>query len=305
MKIASVSYSHNASLSILEKGKIIYFIEEERLSRIKNDSFCKNILKKLNNYDYDFLLISGLERCYFEQEELKNSVSFLDRHHLTHAACGFYNSGFKEAAIIVVDGVGSHLHNNVYEGESVFVASYPANFNIIIQNTFVINKENKINQNLTVGRAFEIVSEYIGFNTLDAGKTMGLSAYGKNNKNIPEFFTPYFNSVYPNVLIDKTFNKKDLAFAVQRDTEKRLEYLINETIKKTNLNQFVLTGGYALNCVNNFKVLQKFPEIEFFIEPISSDSGCSYGAAKYWWHLKTSDKTIRTLTSLYLGHEQN
>jgi len=300
LKIASLSYSHNASLSILEKGEITYFIEEERLSRIKNDDFCKNIFNKINNYD--FLLISGLERCYFKQKKLKNSISFLDRHHLTHAACGFYNSGFQEAAIIVVDGVGSRLHDNVYEGESVFLASYPANFKIIIQNNFVMTK-NKINQNLTVGRAFEIVSEYIGFKTLDAGKTMGLSAYGRNNKNIPEFFSPHFNSVYPNILIDKTFNKKDLAFAVQRDTEKRLEYLINETIKKTNLNKFVLTGGYALNCVNNYKILKKFPKIKFFIEPISSDAGCSYGAAKYWWHLKTSDKTIRPLKSLYLGHE--
>ena len=66
-----------------------------------------------------------------------------------------------------------------------------------------------------------------------------------------------------------------------------------------------MTGGYALNCVNNFKILKKFPKIQFFIEPISSDAGCSYGAAKYWWHSKTNDKTIRPLTSLYLGHEQN
>ena len=34
---------------------------------------------------------------------------FRDRHHLTHAACGFYNSEFEEAAVIVVDSSGSNF----------------------------------------------------------------------------------------------------------------------------------------------------------------------------------------------------
>ena len=37
-------------------------------------------------------------------------------------------------------------------------------------------------------KAYEAVTQYCGFTAIEAGKTMGLSPYGKPNKNIPPIY---------------------------------------------------------------------------------------------------------------------
>ena len=37
-------------------------------------------------------------------------------------------------------------------------------------------------------KAYEAVTQYCGFTAIEAGKTMGLSPYGKPNKNIPSIY---------------------------------------------------------------------------------------------------------------------
>ena len=41
----------------------------------------------------------------------------------------------------------------------------------------------------------------------------------------------------------------------------------------------VLSGGYALNCVNNYAYVSKFHTKNFFIDPVAHDGGTSIGAA--------------------------
>jgi predicted NodU family carbamoyl transferase len=36
-----------------------------------------------------------------------------------------------------------------------------------------------------------------------------------------------------------------------------------------------------LNCVNNFKYVQKFKDINFFIDPVPHDAGTAIGVALY------------------------
>ena len=49
--------------------------------------------------------------------------------------------------------------------------------------------------------------------------------------------------------------------------------------KKLKCNNIVLTGGCFLNVVVNYKLLKEFPDLNFYVDPISFDGGTAIGAA--------------------------
>ena len=51
---------------------------------------------------------------------------------------------------------------------------------------------------------------------------------------------------------------------------------------KNKSNNIVLSGGYFLNCSNNFKYVKKYPNINFFVDPIPHDGGTAIGATVYY-----------------------
>jgi carbamoyltransferase len=261
-----------------------------------------------------------------------------NNHHLCHVTHSFYNSGFKKSLGIVIDGMGTcywdgdkNKHNR--ETESIYVCSYPYKFDLLYKN--IINTRKKIN----LCRAYETVTMHLGWHRNEVGKTMGLAPYGNFNPNFPNFFKN--NIANPNVFYEdvekkdpnfphkletfineeinpqlklKTHPKnwhynesqitnleKDLAWRIQNGTQKLVEQYIEEAIKKTNLKQICCSGGYFLNCVANYYLTKRFPNIEFYFEPIANDAGTAIGAAKYLWHKITQDTTIRPFKSLYLG----
>ena len=59
--------------------------------------------------------------------------------------------------------------------------------------------------------------------------------------------------------------------------------LIEHAITYSDCKNIVLSGGYALNCVNNYRYLDEFPKHNFFVDPNPGDSGTSTGAA-IWLH---------------------
>ena len=121
-----ISRSHNSSVALLKDGYIVFYIENERLSRIKYDVFPFSALFKIKDFtDYiDNICIAGLfglvKGCEYWTSfdiyttfilHLKNvylkcnlqTHDFGRNHHKMHASCAFYNSGFKEAICIVSD----------------------------------------------------------------------------------------------------------------------------------------------------------------------------------------------------------
>lgn len=55
-------------------------------------------------------------------------------HHLNHGSLSFYNSKFSESLVVVVDGSGSEIKDNMVEVESVFVFNQEKN-TLIYKNT--------------------------------------------------------------------------------------------------------------------------------------------------------------------------
>ena len=71
----------------------------------------------------------------------------------------------------------------------------------------------------------------------------------------------------------------DLALAIQRVTEEIIEKMVIEAKALTGLNQLVLAGGVALNCVANGKIIDKAIFDKVWIQPAAGDSGGAIGAA--------------------------
>lgn len=327
--ILGINTSHNGSVCILKNGEIDFFLEEERISRSKHDNFPIELLKYISkNYKVDKISISGLSNHWdFKTFNLYISYlnllfpnihisNFLKEHHLCHSLSSFYNSNFKKCIGMVVDGNGSILYSPKgfkAETESIYILDYS-------NSPICIHKSNRlvdINEPLSLSKVYEAITEGLGFTGVEAGKTMGLSSYGKFNPNIPSL---YLNDkgnplVFDNIpssangilkkeykhLLNSKDLRQDLAYKVQQESQQAVGDLIEKGLKETGLKQVCCSGGYFLNCVANYYLTKRFPDIEFYFEPISSDAGTSIGAAKLAWHQKTQDKTIRPQKTLYYG----
>ena len=129
MRTLGFSVGHDKGAVIIEDGKVVIGITQERLSRIKHDGAYQggkipyeSILYCLNNLS---LTTNDIDSFVYSTTELIDDVDkqftdlFGDKdfnlkfipHHLAHAYSSFFSSGFEEAAVIVADASGSILNN--------------------------------------------------------------------------------------------------------------------------------------------------------------------------------------------------
>tara|TARA_Y200000002_G_scaffold363_1_gene355 strand:+ start:27279 stop:29099 length:1821 start_codon:yes stop_codon:yes gene_type:complete len=291
-------------------------------------------------------------------------------HHKLHAACAFYRSGFDSAVAVVVDGAGTFIPMNInmglfseetmtWECESIFTCSYPDELKTLYKHqggngpypgTFIeqIPSEREgeegyhelvLDDSAGITKAYEAVTQYCGFQPIEAGKTMGLSPYGKPSDKFPSIYTDAGGKwrtadkhliipTYPNAAIvneskysylettedqynsrvDLTTlqNRRDLAYAVQKESQDEVLRLIFKAVEMSGNKNVVLSGGYALNCVANYYYLDKLNKegITLYVEPVSNDAGTAIGAAMLLYHQTTKDRTVRPYTeTIYEGFQ--
>lgn len=128
MRVLGFSVGHDKGAVIIEDGKVLVGITQERLSRIKHDgahqggilpvesiNYCLNYLG-ITYRDIDLFVYSTTEMVdnvdeqmtNFFKTDLTNKTKFIP-HHLAHAYSSFFSSGLEEAAVIVADASGSIL----------------------------------------------------------------------------------------------------------------------------------------------------------------------------------------------------
>ena len=354
MNILGFNPSHHGSVCLLEDGELKFFIQEERVgNKEKYSSFpIRSLTNLLQNNNIEYATWGTPSMQYFENHISKSPywgkiiLSYHPKaiicdfspnhHHYCHAAHTFFNSGFKKAIGIIIDGLGSEVYNGKgQETETIFECSYPDKFKILFKNSFIYK-----DLNINLSQIYETITMHLGWSRDEAGKTMGLAPYGKYNPNIPNFFknnlgNPDVFHFHPTkttplpfqseTFIDEEKNpqlklqrdprewhydeskitdlEKDIAWKVQNDTQQLVGDYIEKAIQETGLKQVCCAGGYFLNCVTNYYLLKRFPDVEFYFEPIANDAGTAIGSAKLSWHIKTQDTTIRPLKSLYLGKQ--
>ena len=298
MKTLGVNISHHPSICVFNNGVVEQFYNEERFNlkknwipNQKNFKIFQSILQKIN-FKPDFICYTSYGNSSSEidkkiisviQKQLESPPYFFNKehHHIYHALTSFYFSGFEEAVAIVVDGGGAMLKDYIpyRELESIYVVNrkkiypiYKHNSNRINQfkelcndtqvSKYIDNVLNIFSQKSIGGKAFVDGCLQINFKADEAGKLMGLSSYAKSKE---KFSLNYDYVKIANDVQEKTFNETC--------------DLINKA-KKLNKN-ILLSGGYFLNCSNNFKYVKKYPELNFFVDPIPNDAGTCIGACLY------------------------
>ena len=306
----------------------------------------------------------GLIDKKYEGRDHPQVLDYAFVHHKLHAACAFYRSGFKSATAVIVDGAGTFIPMNfggeqqmTWELETIFHCEYPANIKTLYKHqggrgpwmsakmTVPSEREGEsgthelvIDDTAGIVKAYEAVTQYCGWQPIEAGKTMGLSPYGKPNDRIPPVYTDDSGNewvtanrnliipTYPNGAVvnenryealkteqsvyenredlTKLQSRRDMAYAVQKESQERVLELILKSVEITGNKNVVLSGGYGLNCVANYYFLETLNkhDIKLYVEPISSDAGTCIGAALLHYHHMMQDDTQRPYAdSLYLG----
>ena len=310
MKILSINISgHDTSCTILTSGKIEYYIQSERISRKKHDADFINILYRLKQNkknNFDVILVAVFKRCTIVQNPYDEFTFQLNKlgidykklffqsteHHLYHAYNGFCNSPFDEALCFVLDGAGAESvvdKTRWLERESVYLMSRSIPFlKTIHQGVVETNWKTgmciKYPEKNSVGGKFETLARSMGFSGLCGGKVMGLAQCMGYEK--------YVDSKWRDDI--------ETAKKLQKETEDEVISLIKKSTQKTGLKNIVLTGGYALNCVANYRFKKEFKDLKFFIDPICADSGISIGQA-YEYYIRTTLQFPKKNKSIYLG----
>ena len=178
-------------------------------------------------------------------------------------------------------------------------------------------------QPMSVPVCYEAVTSFLGFNQEDVGKTMGLSCYGKPNEEIPSFIhkdnelKEVTDTVANNILLNANLypqlreyelrrnpsfqQKADLAYAIQKDLEEKVICVVERAMRMNDCKNIVLSGGVFHNVMINELLTSKYPDYNFFADPICDDAGHSFGGAM--WYLKAlsgKDFDMRP-KSMYLG----
>mgnify|MGYP003638321376 FL=1 len=268
-----------------------------------------------------------------------SSYDFSNEHHLTHVSHAFYNSGFKKSIGVIIDGLGSEANEDpLRETETIFYCSQPGGFKVIYKN--IINTFKQINlsrayETITMhlgwgnneagktmglapyGKPNPILSNFF----IDGIGNPDIFVYDEINSNQWADWSATSKKLFideeknPQLKLQRdpkewhhdeskiTQIEKDLAWQIQNDTQQVVGDYIEKAIKETGLKQVCCAGGYFLNCVANYYLIKRFPNIEFYFEPIANDAGTAIGAAKLVWYQSTQDTTIHPFKSLYLGKQ--
>jgi hypothetical protein len=76
----------------------------------------------------------------------------------------------------------------------------------------------------------------------------------------------------------------DVAASIQAVTEDAMLAMGRELHRLTGMNNLVMAGGVALNCVANGKLLRQGPFRDIWIQPAAGDAGGALGAALFVWY---------------------
>ena len=370
MRIVGISTAHDSSVVVYCDGKIDFFLKEERITKRKRD---KNpfaamvetakflgdekvdavVISSPHNTDVDSYLFSIVDAS-IKIFKTNNIYKLFNSHHLCHASLAFYNSGFDNAVVIIMDRNGSNHPSSdalLFESETVFTAEYPSFFREIKKNYWLSQRsqntdsfllelmtkekakhkyEVSYNSLYGITKVYETATTLIGEGILENGKTMGLAAYGNKNDNFPNLFLEngspndslfsytmnnkdktlsaiYKDYVYKSVKFVDPNNYQfyaDYAYQVQKQTQEQASKLIEYAIEKTGIKNVCISGGYGLNVVANGYYISKFPDVNFFFEPLADDTGNSIGAAMIVYRELSKDRKIRPLTHTFFnGHE--
>ena len=291
--------SHDAALAVFADEKLVFASHSERYSGIKNDrDLCKGLLADAKQfgdpdriYWYEKPFKKTLRQLWAGQgwKRLDNNIDIYmaryeinapivyTNHHHSHAAAGYYTSGFDDACVLVIDAIGEFETMTIWKGsgnklKKLTSQSYPHSMGLFYS---AMTQRCHLKPN---------EDEYI---------LMGMSAYGNPNRLTHDILSDLVelpNNDYghsfrtenlhrgcqqwrPDLIIKDYF---DIAAATQQVYEMAFDRILQQGLKLTGSKNLVVMGGCALNCLANRLTGKYFTNT--WIMPNPGDAGSAIGA---------------------------
>ena len=299
--------THDASVSLIKDGEILFAGHAERYSKKKNDWFTNNeLISNALEYGipdqiayYEKPLLKKLriktkggfggDAPYYKSSALRNIPSKNFGHHYSHAAAGYYTSPFNDAVIVVLDAIGEFNTSTIWVGEGD-----------------KIKLKYKQNYPVSFGLFYSAFTQLIGLMpNQEEYIMMGMAAYGdwkKYYRRVDEYFPKYHKQKYnfhKGITdwgwIESEQDRFDIAAAVQVVYEQRLNEFMYMAYTLTGKGNLVFMGGCALNSSANTLLWNIFDDV--WIMPNPGDAGSSLGAAAALYGKHVEWKTP------YLGYD--
>ena len=280
-----------------------YLIRRRKMAPRRVDPF-----KKAFKYRFTELAPNAISRMLsrtYLKGQLK-ALGFADcrlelvDHHAAHASAAAMCSGFPEALVLTLDGVGDGLCGSIWtwkEGKLARLAVLPSG--------------------RSLGIFFEHVTNLLNMRELeDEGKVMALANFaypipdaenpmlGIIGVNGIEIVSPYNATEMFRALksILWRYPSEQFAFMAQRVLEKNVVALVREALEQTGMTRMAVAGGVFSNIKMNMRLVE-LPGLErLFVFPHMGDGGLAIGAAL------AANRTLHGATAcrlphLYLGPE--
>jgi carbamoyltransferase len=242
-------------------------------------------------------------------------IEFVD-HHLSHAASSYYFSGFQEAAILTVDGVGDWPTTTYSSGRGA-----------------AIDRFEQVDFPDSLGFFYSAITGYLGFEVNEGEyKVMGLAPYGSPTyvNELRHLIATTSDGQYRLNFKYFAFLKEDSMYTEElsrllgqpprkpesellqfhMDVAKSVQVILEEILlekarylhSKVPSENLCMAGGVALNVVANSRCLREGPFKRLFVQPAAGDAGGSVGAAAMAHVRITGETPVRKqLEHVYLG----
>lgn len=334
------AFYHESACCLLANGKLVSAAAEERFSRVKHDPrlpveafrFCLEAggigVDQLDAVAYYEDPVAKLSRQLWSRPWEADGGSadprdlpWLDPerpertirerlgwdgplrtypHHRSHAASAFFFSGFPEAAVFTVDGVGEwatttygRARRGAGEGEKPRLDLFE-----------------EVRFPHSLGLLYSTFTSYLGFR-VNGGeyKVMGLAPYGEpryadavrrlvashdgggytldldffdflrgQRMDAPALWD-LFEGPPRRPGEELTGRHRDVACSVQRVLEEVLLEKVRVLHDRAPSRHLCMAGGVALNCVAVGRIVREGPFEKVFVQPAASDAGAALGAA--------------------------
>ncbi len=351
---------HDSACCLMQDGVLVAAAQEERFSRVKHDkSFPRQAFRYclkqagLSIADVDCVAYyedpcqklgrqiwmgmtpnlstarreAILNRLASNQPEqvIRKALGYEGRieitdHHLSHAASSYFFSGFEEAAIMTVDGVGDWPTTTYGFAKGAHIERFE-----------------QVDFPDSLGFFYSAITSYLGFEVNDGEyKVMGLAPYGKPiyadrlrqlvqssadgqyrlNPRYFAFLTEDFmySQELSELLGQPPREPESELLQFHEDVARSLQVVLEEILldkarylySKAPFENLCMAGGVALNCVANSRILKDGPFKHLFIQPAAGDAGGSVGAAALAHVRLTEQAPLRQrLAHAYLGPQNS
>lgn len=219
----------------------------------------------------------AIRRILRNEFDISAPVDFVD-HHLCHATCAYYSSGFDDALVVTMDGGGDGLSATVHRANNGEFER--------IGDTSAFN---------SLGNYYSYVTHVCGYKAQKhEGKITGLAAYGKpiylqlldslitfSEGGIANTGGQVFLGAVKalQAKLPRSWTKEDLAASIQAHSESLAVQFVRKHLKIGDSGNLAIAGGLFANVRINQKVFEIDGVNQLFIYPAMTDCGMPVGAA--------------------------